>query len=219
MPLSKSTALQIGFLALLLAISGCFDWDMPSDYGQGPDGDGDADSDGDGDGTLGQGEICGDTSQCLPGYICGGNNGDPAMLCRQSCVGGDCGAHGQNSVCLTFGVGGNSCTMPCNPFYPDCFTGSNCLLIDTGDNVNFGTACTTVSGFGLDGDPCTYIEDCAIGYTCGLIDTDSMCIRLCSNPGGDDAVCLYGACWAFGTGNWLLDGRSIGGCDPIGAGM
>ena len=213
----SKTVLLIGISALVLVFSGCFDWDMAG-YQQGGDGDADADADvdadADADGTLGQGQICSDTSQCLSGYQCGGTHGDPAFSCRQTCVGtGECHPHGANSVCQAFDVGGSSCTVQCDPFWPDCISGSHCSILDTGDGVTFGTACSLSPGFGMDGDACTTNDECAAGYICALFD-GYMCARTCSNPGGSDSNCLFDFCVGFDPQIRLVDGRNIGACLP-----
>jgi hypothetical protein len=158
----------------------------------------------------------GDTNACAPGHtscfgICGDIDLDPdhcggcgiacvgtEECCNNSCVDtfaqdpSNCGGCGivcdSGEICTVEGF----CAEPCNPLAQDCASSSDACysLILTGEAI-----CSQPVAFpGAQGEPCTFLNDCAIGYGCVLINdlidpTGNICALFCDANGGGGPSC------------------------------
>ena len=119
---------------------------------------------------------------CRTGYLCAFVTDDGVGAClpetysqcdltkRASCAAG--------KVCMSAGfdpVG--ECAPGCDLFAQDCTGGAGCYPTAIGEGH-----CTSVHVQGVDGDACSYTNDCVPGLSCSLEGAKSFCHPLCGGP-------------------------------------
>jgi hypothetical protein len=134
-------------------------------------------------GTIPVGGVCGfgepgpqGADNCLPGGFCLDG------LCTPICAPGGAGCTGADQACIVHGGvfddhGLGLCTRLCEPLAASCASEQGCYL-------RLGTGQATCHGGGSlgQGEACTYIDACAPGLGCVLLDDDAqrtLCTAFC----------------------------------------
>lgn len=150
------------------------------------------------DGTIDGGEQC-LGSGCQAGYVCAGFVAPPET-CHQFCDDdGDC--QGPGGVCaLELTIGGTTeytitlCSENCDPIAnTGCVVpGMRCdVALDEGPPERHFTLCLP-AGDGGQQEPCTGLEDCAVGLSCFTVNSESVCVTWCDRS---DPQCPVGSCY------------------------
>jgi hypothetical protein len=160
-------------------------------------------------GTGAHGEVCTSDADCAPGTYCmllGGHR-----VCRDFCESDtDCAAPGGRcQLDISFNMGDEMwCSDNCDPITNNGCPGSKCeLLLD--ENDAWYTVCIG-AGTGVQGTPCTSLNDCAAGYSCLDVGGDSRCRQWCDVSAPS---CNTGTCLSFQAPAPTIGGTEYGGCD------
>lgn len=141
-------------------------------------------------GVNAQGAACSGTTSCTAGNLCvnidraGGSTGSCLHFCSSDthCGGGICFYE------LDDGAGGvltgvRLCTQACNPVtQTGCRAGAYCdVFREPAGAMRYFTDCTAPPmGAGVQGSPCTTVDQCASGYTCADPGTGNECMKWCN---------------------------------------
>ena len=176
---------------------------------------------------------CNTLDDCAGGYVCLGSNGQ----CREYCQGDtDCSALGYCLLDVTYDSGGgnfmpvpgaSTCTKACQPHMA---SNNGCpstpqfgcrMFIDNPDGVDdngdeyFLTDCTTAvqTGGQQDADcSANFGADCAAGFDCVGVGTESLCKQICV-VGGANTCGGALTCNAFGDPQPIIGGVTYGFCN------
>jgi hypothetical protein len=121
-------------------------------------------------------------------------------------------------------AGYDVCEPHCSPVFPvqtdsshaGCGNAQTCVLTFDSAQSQWFTYCLNSTGSGLQGEPCTYDNDCAAGYTCitwTTVSKPSTCQQYCRIGLSD---CRTGSCVAFSTPAYDTNGtfnQQLGFCE------
>ena len=104
-------------------------------------------------------------------------------------TGGTGGAGGNGAAAGSGGTGGSGGVFAeCDPLQQDCDGGDACyVILQTGEQV-----CESVSTAGIQDEPCTFVNDCDVGYGCNLLANENTSDRVCAffcDPDGGSPSC------------------------------
>jgi len=130
---------------------------------------------------LGEGEACSYVNDCGPGLSCGLDE-----RCRANCAVSSNAGCDAESLCVGLNNTHGTCAQTCDIVDATCTNGTSCIALGNGN------ACLAFTpGDTAEGEPCLWVDECAVGLVCLGQWSEYRCHRPCSPAG---TACPEGSC-------------------------